>query len=302
MSHPGPAQHVQPAELKNGLHVGEGLPTGAAGFINVNGRLFAPLQGLAANDVTQGGYRFLDLTDGGHTYHPGVDLNSGGSCNADAGLPVVAPLAAIIRKLLPWDGWSSGEGNHLWLEVASADAPGPTWIHFDHLAAFAVVEGQRVGAGELIGYAGASGNWDCAHLHTEFLPAPPPDGWWTWPYGWTVAQVEEAYYRPSAWWNAASAKVQGATEEAIVAILSGAQSAALQAAVWGRYWNAAAADHAIESSWREEWRRGVWRGAPITDEQLIPQDDAEGKPAGSFRLFEAGLAAWLPGSPVSWNG
>lgn len=237
-----------------------------------------------------------------HTTRVSVDLNAGGSCNADEGLAVVAVLAGVVRKVLPWDGSTSGEGNHLWLEVDSPDAPGPTWVHHDHLAAFTVVEGQRVGAGEVIGSCGRTGGWDCAHLHTELLPAAPAQGWWQWPYQWPKEAVEAAYYEPKAWWEAASAKAQGAPEDIVESILSGAQAAALQAAVWGDYWNPAAADHAIESSWRDEWRRGVWRGAPITDEQPIPQDDAEGKPAGSFRLFEAGLACWLPGQPVSWNG
>ena len=83
-------------------------------------------------------------------------------------------------------------------------------------------------------------------------------------------------------------------------ILSGAQSAAVQHVMWGSY--PFAPDHAIPTSWREEWRRGVWRGRAISEEQRIPEDSAEGKPGGSFQLFEAGVACWLPGQPVSWNG
>ena len=85
-------------------------------------------------------------------------------------------------------------------------------------------------------------------------------------------------------------------------ILSGAQTAAVQAVVWGDYWRPGAAAFAIEASWREEWRRGVWRGAPLSDEQLIPEDAAEGKPGGSWRLFEGGACVWLPGEDASWNG
>lgn len=72
MSHPGPgpAGHV-PQPGRGGLRIGEGEPTGQAGFINVQGRLFAPLQGLDPNDVRQGGYGWLSPTDNGRTYHPG---------------------------------------------------------------------------------------------------------------------------------------------------------------------------------------------------------------------------------------
>ena len=72
MSHPGPgpAHHV-PQPGRNGQSVGTGAPTGQAGFLNVGGRLFAPLQGLNPADVTQGGYGWLSPTDGGATFHPG---------------------------------------------------------------------------------------------------------------------------------------------------------------------------------------------------------------------------------------
>jgi len=300
VSHPGPAHHAPPpAGVKQ---PGTGAPTQTAGFVNVQGRLFAPLQGLNPADVLQGGYGWLDATDGGATLHPGADLNSGGSCNADEGLPVVAPLAGVVQQLLYWDGRTSGEGNHLWLELDDEVAPGPTWCHFDHLQAFAVGPGQRVTPGQLLGYCGRSGGWDCAHLHLELLPAAPAQGYWQWPYGWSQAQVEAAYYWPRAWWDAAVAKVGQAPPEIVSMILSGAQAAAVQAVVWERYWEPAAADFAIPTAWRDEWRRGVWRGAPLSSEQLVPEDAAEGKPAGSWQLFQYGAAVWLPGQSVSWNG
>jgi len=308
VSHPGPAHHVPPPPGVR--QPGTGPRTNQAGFVNVNLRLFAPLQGLDPNDVTLGGYTWLSPTDvvGGvpQTLHPGVDLNScppgGVGCNADEGLPVVAMLSAVIRKICPWDGYTSGEGNHLWYEVIDELAPGATWVHYDHLLSFACTEGQRVTPGQVVAYCSRSGGWDCSHLHTELLPTPPAQGWYQWPFGWSRAQVEGAYYDPAAWWRAAAAKVQGASEEVVGMILSGAQAAAVQAVVWGGYWDPAAADFAIQTSWREEWRRGVWRGAPLAEEQPIPEDGAAGKPAGTFRLFEAGVCCWLPGEPPSWNG
>jgi hypothetical protein len=270
-------------------------------------RLYAPLAGLDGASPLLGGYGWLDLTDNGATFHCGVDLNSAppgasGGCNADLGLPVVAMLDGVIEACLPWDGYRPGEGNHLWYRLDSALAPAPTWIHQDHLQSFAVRAGERVVAGQVIGACGSSGGWDCAHLHTELLPAAPEHGYWQWPYGWSRAQVEAAYYAPRDWWAAASAKVQGAPEEAVVAILSGAQTSAIQAAVWGDYWTPDAADFAIPSSWRDEWHAGRWRGAPLAAEQAVPEDPSAGKPAGAWQLFAGGAAVWLPGEPVSWNG
>jgi hypothetical protein len=73
MSHPGPgpAQHVPTPGRMPGLRIGEGERTNEADFVNVQGRLFAPLQGLNPADVLQGGYGWLSPTDGGATFHPG---------------------------------------------------------------------------------------------------------------------------------------------------------------------------------------------------------------------------------------
>ena len=263
---PGPYQHT-PQPGQHGLQVGEGPATNAAGFITVAGHLFAPLQGVDANNPRMGGYGWLSPTDYAangvpQTLHPGVDLNSGsGDCNSDEGAGVVAPLAGVVRAVLYSQ---SGEGNHVWLELDDWALPGPTWMHVDHLLRVDCYEGQRLSPGERFALCGRSGGWDCAHLHLELLPAAPAQGYYQWPYGWSRAQVEAAYYEPRAWWDAASAKVQGAPEEAVTMILSGAQAATVQAVVWGRYWDPGAADHAIPTSWRDEWRRGVWRGAPLS--------------------------------------
>ena len=112
--------------------------------------------------------------------------------------------------------------------------------------------------------------------------------------------MEAAYYRPRSWWDAAAALVGGAPPEVIVSILSGAQSAAVQAVMWGEYpFNPEAA---IAKAWRDDWRAGVWRGRAVSEEQPIPEDPTEGKPAGVYQLFEAGCCCWLPGQEPSWNG
>ena len=83
-------------------------------------------------------------------------------------------------------------------------------------------------------------------------------------------------------------------------ILNGAQQAAVQAALWGNYWNPAMADFALPTAWRDEWKAGHYRGRPLSGEEDIPA--SEDKPSGKFQVFELGVACWLPDLPVSWNG
>jgi murein DD-endopeptidase MepM/ murein hydrolase activator NlpD len=291
---PGPAGHRPPPPGEK--QPGTGAPTHQADFINVQGRLFAPLQGLNPADVLNGGYGWLDLTDGGATYHPGLDLNSGSGCNADEGLPIVAVLGAVIRKVLPWDGYSSGEGNHLWYEVDDPVAPGPTWVHHDHLLSFSCREGERVVPGQVIGSCGRSGNWDCAHGHVELLPAPPAQGWFQWPYGWPRGQVEAAYYAPRAWWDAAAAKVAAAPPEVVTMLLDGWQ---LKGWVLADLYQQAGVPYNPESAtanaWCDELHRGVYRGRPRGEEHPIED--------GVWQEFQYGVCVWRASNgAISWNG
>lgn len=302
MSHPGPgaAGHV-PQPGQQGLRIGEGEPTGRAGFLNVQGRLFAPLQGLEENDVLMGGYGFLDWTDYDqagipHTAHPGADLNAGSGCNADEGYPVVAMLAGVVRAVLLWDGVTSGEGNHLWLELVDEMAPGPTWLHHDHLKTVSVAVGQRVAPGELLGTCGRTGNWDCAHLHTEWSKGAPPNGWWQWPLNWTREQVEDAYYNPRTWWDAAAANVAGAPSEVVAMLLEGWQ---LKGWVLADLYQQAGVpfnpESATANAWCDELHRGVYRGRPRGNEHAIED--------GVWQEFEAGVVIWRQSDgAVSWNG
>lgn len=263
--------------------------------------VYAPLAFVRPADPTMGGYTWLSLTDGGATYHNGVDLNSLGGGDADLGAPVVAAVGAVVTAVVPWDGWSTGYGNVVVLETADARATPQVWLKHCHLDTITCSPGQFLLAGAQIGTCGKSGT-TFAHLHWEVMWARPPS-WGTWPYGWSREQVERYWMRPADWFWAtiatAAAQQGGGTD---VSILTGAQQAAVQAAVWGAQWNPDAADFAIPASWREEWKAGRWRGAPLSDEQLIPEDTAAGKPGGSWRLFEGGACVWLPGEAASWNG
>jgi hypothetical protein len=204
--HPSPDSHREQAPRQGG---------GGAGFVTVNNRLFAPLQGLNPNNILMGGYGWLSSTDGGATLHPGLDLNSGGGCNDDEGALVVTPLAGVVRATLSWNGYSSGEGNHVWVELDDPCLPGPTWWHTDHLERIDCSVGQRLAPGAAIGTCGRTGGWDCSHAHTELLTGPPQDGYWQWPYGWSRASVEAAYWSPSSWWDAATALVLAESQQPI---------------------------------------------------------------------------------------
>lgn len=278
------------------------MATHQADFIDVAGRLFAPLQGLDPNDVFSGGYGWLDATDGGVTLHPGADLNSGGSCNSDEGLLVVVPLAGIVRAVLPWDGYSSGEGNHVWVELSDPCLPGPTWFHVDHLVEITCVVGQRLPPGDPIGFCGRSGGWDCAHAHVELLRGPPVQGWYQWPYGWSRAQVEAAYWPPLAWWQAATALVLASGNHPIppevVAMLSDWE---ILNWIAPDLWSWAGVPYNPEAltskAWLAELRAGRYRGRPRT------ADRPYGEGRGAWAEFDGGIVVTRSDSGEwGWNG
>jgi Peptidase family M23 len=259
---------------------------GGSPLVNVGGRLFAPLAGLDENNVSQGGYVWLSSTDGGMTYHPGVDLNAGGSCNADLGNAVVAPLAGVVRAVLYA---ASGEGNHVWIEMDDACCPGPTWFHVDHLVSVACSEGQRLAPGQQFGACGATGGWDCAHLHSEFLKGPPAQGFWQWPYGWSRAQVEAAYYRPLDWWNAATGLVLAEDHRPIppevVMLLEDWQIKGwVLASLYEWAGIAYNPDSGTAQAWVKFLREGTYLGRPRTEERMY----GEGADIGVWVEYEHG--------------
>jgi hypothetical protein len=292
VSHPGPG----PGAEDPAVQVQTTIPAGG----QVAG-VYAVLEGVAPGNALMGGYGYLQWSDAGGCWHEALDLNSMGGGDADLGARVVAPVAGLVTEVLWWNG-AMGFGNHLavWLDDAAA-AP-PCYLHVAHLDTMVVRPGERVAAGQPLGTCGKSGLQPYAHVHTALWKTVPPGGWDFWQTGYSKAWVAEHTHDPADWFWASVAKAQGAPEEAWVAILSGAQAAAVQAVVWGDWWEPAAADFAIPTAWRDEWRRGVWRGAPLAREALVPEDAAAGKPAGSWQRFQYGAAVWLPGQPVSWNG
>lgn len=249
-----------------------------------------PLAGTASVDPLQGGFGFLQWT--GDTWHPGVDLNAGGFCSADAGAPVLAPVGLTVRYV-GWHQTSTGRGfgHHLWAQADTGH-----WLHFCHLQqAPSCTEGEYLPRRRVFGLCGKTQGWDCEHLHFEVRHARPPNGdWGYWPQGQAKATVAAQYVDPFMYLSATSTDP---TQETDMPILTDAQLVAVQAGAWGEHWQFTQPDFAIPTAWRVEVQAGRHPGRPVTGEQ--PIDDGSG---AVVQWFETGrFATYVPGQPVSWN-
>ena len=97
------------------------------------------------------GYR-RDPFGGGGEFHPGVDLA------ASAGSPVRATADGVVGRA----GWNGGYGQMIALEQGNG-----VETRYGHMSQLAVVPGQQVRRGEVIGYVGSTGRSTGAHLHYE---------------------------------------------------------------------------------------------------------------------------------------
>lgn len=248
-----------------------------------------PLTGTASVDATQGGYEYSQWT--GDTYHPGIDLNAGGACDADAGAPVVAPVGMTVRYVgYHVTSTGRGFGNHVWAEADTGH-----WLHFCHLQRPPSCRaGDHLPRATVFGLCGKTAGWGCSHVHFEVTPARPGT-WDQWPQSWTKAAVEAVYLDPFAY-LAAVAVAADPQEEEPMPILTDAQLVAVQTGAWGEY--PLNPDFAIPKAWRVEVQAGRHPGRPVTGEQPVP--DGSG---AAVQFFESGrFAAYVPGQPVSWNG
>lgn len=178
--------------------------------------VYAVLGGLSAYDPTLGGYLYLQWSSAGGCFHEAVDLNSLGGGSADLGQPVVAPLDGTVVYVGHGDGWGQDFGNHVALYVDDPRAIAPCYVHVCHLDQIACQEGQRVGAGALLGSCGATDNQPAAHVHTALWREPPPGGNWEfWQTGYSQQWVADHTYDPRWWFTESSAKAGAMLEDAI---------------------------------------------------------------------------------------
>ncbi len=96
----------------------------------------------------------MDPFNGEGAFHAGVDIA------APTGTPIYAPADGVVAKAGP----ASGYGHEVII-----DHGGGISTVYGHLSSFAVVAGQLVKRGQIIGYVGDLGRSTGPHLHYEVL-------------------------------------------------------------------------------------------------------------------------------------
>jgi len=129
------------------------------------GELAVPVKGVARSALRQS---WGAPRDGGLRAHTGLDIP------APRGTPVLAAADGVIEKL--YDSRFGGTALY-------ERSPDRRWTYYyAHLAGYAagLTEGDRVSAGQLIGYVGDSGNAGRRnyHLHFGLTRQRPEQRWW----------------------------------------------------------------------------------------------------------------------------
>ncbi|HVL66387.1 MAG TPA: M23 family metallopeptidase [Vicinamibacterales bacterium] len=95
-----------------------------------------------------------DPFTGERDFHPGLDIS------ADHGRPVVAPADGVVVGA----AFNGNYGN-----LITIDHGFGITTRYAHLSRYAVMNGQRVRRGDVIGYVGSTGRSTSPHLHYEVL-------------------------------------------------------------------------------------------------------------------------------------
>src|SRR5262249_51496654 len=121
----------------------------------------SPLAGVSTEDYLEGGYGFLERTQDG-VWHPGVDLNFGGTGSADAGAPIYARApGTVLSAQYHVTSTGYGFGWNVWLETEWG------YPHYCHMQDLQVTAGQSVQPWTLLGHCGKTAGWPWEHCHFE---------------------------------------------------------------------------------------------------------------------------------------
>jgi murein DD-endopeptidase MepM/ murein hydrolase activator NlpD len=130
-----------------GPHTGTKAGTGAIKFATMPNGL-----PVSSRSLTSSFGMRRHPTLGGHRMHSGIDLA------APMGSPIVATSDGVVSTA----GWAGGYGLAVGL-----DHGGGLQTRFGHMSQVAVVPGQQVRRGQVIGYVGSTGRSTGPHLHYE---------------------------------------------------------------------------------------------------------------------------------------
>jgi len=120
----------------------------AAGVGETRGTMKVPVQG---HQTSSFGMRFHPVL-GYSRMHKGIDY----------GAPMGSPIVAATDGVVNFAGWHGGHGNYVQLKQSGNLGTG-----YAHMSRIAVRTGQRVRAGQIIGYVGSTGLSTGPHLHFE---------------------------------------------------------------------------------------------------------------------------------------
>jgi murein DD-endopeptidase MepM/ murein hydrolase activator NlpD len=93
-----------------------------------------------------------DPFTGGRDFHPGLDIS------ANKGDEVLAPAIGTVSMA----GWNGSYGNMVVIDHGFGIV-----TKFGHLSRFAVMNGQQVNRGDVVGFVGSTGRSTSSHLHYE---------------------------------------------------------------------------------------------------------------------------------------
>lgn len=120
----------------------------AAGVGETRGSMRMPVQGHLTSSF---GLRFHPVL-GYSRMHKGLDY----------GAPMGSPIIAATDGTVNFAGWHGGHGNYVQLKQSASFGTG-----YAHMSRIAVRVGQRVRAGQILGYVGSTGLSTGPHLHFE---------------------------------------------------------------------------------------------------------------------------------------